>query len=485
MRVYSKVGKFMRRVFNVLWGVFFLMHLSGAAALQKPNILLFIADDQSVFDYGSYGNRSVPTRATDRFARESLVFDRAFTGQAICAPSRSMMYTGLYPVRNGCFINHTAIRPGVRTLPGHLQPLGYEVVLAGKSHVKPVAQFGWCDWFPPEKVENRPRPSLPLEKMERFFKESDEPFCMVVASEYPHGPFFKESRFSPEEVALEPFRNSSVEERKYTARYYANIEAGEHEFERVLALLETHGLAENTVVVYVADHGMFRGKFTVYASGLRVPMMVRGPGLVRAGRSDALVSLADLVPTFIELAGGRVPDGLDGESLLPLWRGDVQAGRAYVFGVGESQGIQDRSLFPQRSVSDGRYQYIFSFNSAERLRRDEAAGKPIDYFRRRDALRFSDWDEEALYDLAADPFELENIAGAESVAEVQARLRRVLFDWMKSQGDYVRADGELPFFKTHMHPMDETNVRFNYHVPQPLTGSLHDKLVDPHGITSQ
>jgi len=473
----------MHSIFKTIIGVLFVVQAVAGESSEQPNILLFIADDQSVFDYGAYGNTSVPTRVTDRFAGESLVFDRAFTGQAICAPSRSMMYTGLYPVRNGCFINHTAIRPGVRTLPGYLQPLGYEVILAGKSHVKPAAQFGWCDWFPPEKVENRPRPALPFEKMERFFKELEEPFCMVVASEYPHGPFFKESRFSPEEVALEPFRNSSVEERKYTARYYANIEAGEHEFERVLELLETYGLSENTVVVYVADHGMFRGKFTVYASGLRVPMMVRGPGFVRTGRSDALVSLADLLPTFIELAGGRVPEGLDGESLLSLWRGEAQVGRAFVYGVGESQGIQDRSLFPQRSVSDGRYQYIYSFNSVERLHRDEARGKRVDYFRRRDALRFSERAEEELYDLTADPFELENLAGTASVAEVQARLRRALFDWAKSQGDYVQPEGELPYFKTTMHPMDETNARFNYHVPEPLAGSLREDLVDPHELT--
>lgn len=473
----------MKRWIQILCGVLLVVHVSSGTELQKPNIVLFIADDQSVFDYGAYGNGSVPTGVTDRFAAESLLFERAYTGQAICAPSRSIMYTGLYPVRNGCFINHTAIRPGVRTLPGYLKPLGYEVVLAGKSHVKPMSQFDWSDWFPPKKVEGRPRPALPFERMESFFETAEGPFCMVVASEYPHGPFFEKSRFSPEEVALEPFRNQSEEERKYTARYYANIEAGESEFERVLRLLEAHELAGNTVVVYVADHGMFRGKFTVYDSGLRVPMMVRWPGGIRPGRSDALVSLTDLVPTFIEVAGGRAPEGLDGKSLLPVWRGESETGHAYVFGVGESQGIQDRSLFPQRSVSDGRYRYIFSFNSAERLRRDEAEGVRADYFRRRDALRFSDRAEEELYDLAADPFELKNRAGEAAVADVKRRLRQVLFEWMESQGDYLRPEGALPYFHTHMHPMDEANARYNYRVPAPMAGSLRDQYVDPQALT--
>ena len=85
------------------------------------------------------------------------MFDCAFTGQAICAPSRSMLYTGLYPVRNGCFINHTEIRSGVKTLPVYLKALGYDVILAGKSHVNPMDQFPWTEWFRPQEQEEECR----------------------------------------------------------------------------------------------------------------------------------------------------------------------------------------------------------------------------------------------------------------------------------------------------------------------------------------
>ena len=143
-----------------------------AVGQGRPNIIIFVADDQSLFDYGFYGNDSVPTKAIDAFAKESLVFESAYTGQAICAPSRSMLYTGLYPIRNGCFINHTSIRPEVKTLPYYLKAVGYDVVLAGKSHVNPTESFPWTDWFRPEKIEGKPRPDLPFNKMNGFFEKT-------------------------------------------------------------------------------------------------------------------------------------------------------------------------------------------------------------------------------------------------------------------------------------------------------------------------
>ena len=456
---------------------------SAAWSENRPNLILFVADDQSVFDYGSYGNMAVPTPATDRFAKESLVFDCAFTGQAICAPSRSMLYTGLYPVRNGCFINHTEIRSGVKTLPVYLKALGYDVILAGKSHVNPLDQFPWTEWFRPQEQEGMPRPGLPFRQMGSFFEQVDGPFCMVVASEYPHGPFFDKSSHDPEGVKLEPFRSQTTQERRVNARYYANIEEGEGEFSKVLALLEEHSLADDTVVVYTADHGMFRGKFTVYHSGLRVPLMVRWPDRISPGRSSTLVSLADILPTFVALAKGAVPRDLDGRNILSVWQGRSEEGHAFVYGVGESQGIQDRSLFPQRSISDGRYNYIYNFNSLERLKRDQKAGVEIDYFRSRDARRFAHRAEEELYDLASDPYELTNIAGRKEVALVQSQLRRELFRWMEQQGDYLTPRGALPYFKPKMHPMDQPNPRFKYHVPDELIGSLEEDYVDAHALT--
>lgn len=475
----------------IICGLVIFCFIGGIEALagkplsgSRPNIVFFLADDQSLFDHSTYGNDKVPTPDTQAFGEAGLVFEKAFTGQAICAPSRSMLYSGLYPIRNGCFINHTAIRPGIKTLPEHLKPLGYDVILAGKSHVKPSGQFGWTHTFPPVKKPGLPRPWIPVGEIDGYFKNTDKPFCMMVTSEFPHGPYFKESPFAPEEVKLPPFSPDSEGHREYTARYYASIAEKEREFDALLKLLDKHGLVENTIVFYSDDHGQARGKFTVYDSGLNVAFMVRWPGKVKPGRTDALASFTDFVPTAIELAGGKVPAGLDGRSLLPVLEGRSKSHHEYVYGVTHNQGIQNRHVFPQRSVHDGRYHYIFNFNSTERIERDRAAGKTVDYFLERGAKKHKSQSEEELYDTQNDPHEMHNRAADPAMAAVKARLRRELFRWMKAQNDYLSESDGAQFLKVWQHELDEPAPRFNYSLPEKYIGSLKGKKRDPHKITA-
>ncbi|MBK1877224.1 sulfatase family protein [Pelagicoccus mobilis] len=453
--------------------------LSGS----RPNVVFFLGDDQSLFDHSAYGSTKAPTPTTDVFADQALVFDRAFTGQAICAPSRSMLYTGLYPIRNGCFINHTEIRKGVETLPSYLGKLGYDVVLAGKSHVGPQDQFQWSQWFMPVEVEGKPRPGIPLGKMDAYMASADEPFCMLVTSEYPHSPYFKETPFGPEDVDLPAFVKDTEPRRKHVARYYASIAEKEREFAAVLEMLEKHGLAENTIVFYSDDHGTARGKFTVYDSGLNVAFMVRWPGKIQAGRTDALTSYADFVPTVLDLAGGDAPSDLDGNSLLPLFEGKSGENHDYVYGVAHSQGIQEREVFPQRTVHDGRYHYIYSFNSLERVEREQAAGRPVNYFLERGARKYKSRPEEELYDTLADPHELKNLASDERFASVKARLKKEMFSWMKNQNDYLSEGDWAKFLKVRRHELDIQDPKYNYKIPEGQVGSLKGKKLDPYKIT--
>ena len=117
-----------------LWGV-------AAAVPTKPNLIVYLADDHGVDFLGCYGNAAIRTPNLDRLATQATRFTRVFAASPTCAPSRAAMYSGLYPARNGLMGNHTACRPEVRTLPHYLQPLGYRVVLANKSHIKPESVF--------------------------------------------------------------------------------------------------------------------------------------------------------------------------------------------------------------------------------------------------------------------------------------------------------------------------------------------------------
>ena len=450
---------------------------------EYPNIVLFLADDQSYFDHAIYGNHSVPTPVTEAFSKEALVFDRAYTGQAICAPSRSILYSGLYPIRNGCFINHTSVRPGVQTIAHYLKALDYDVILAGKSHVNPRDQFPWTEHMRPVREPGMPRPAIPLEEMNRYIAQNKgNPFCMIVASEYPHGPYIQETPFSPEDIKLAPYLPDTASNLNRATQYYASIQKKEREFASVLELIDAHGIRENTFVVYADDHGADMGKFTVSERGLRVAFMARWPGKVVIGRTDALTSFVDFLPTAIELAGGVAPSNLDGKSLIPVLTGQSSENHDYVYGVSHNQGIQRRSVFPQRSISDGQYRYIFSFNSIDRLERDRATGIDINYFVERGAKEHST-KEEQLYDTYVDPHELMDLSNNPTYAQVKDRLRSQLFSWMRRQNDHLSENGPITLFAVDRGKLNVSAPQFDYHVPEEHTGPI-DELVNPHVCTS-
>ena len=176
----------------------------------QPNIIFYLADDQDVYDYGCYGNEKVHTTAVDRLAQEGLLFTNAFTGQAICAPSRSQLFTGKYPLKNGCFANHTATRPTIESVTDHMKKLGYEVVLAGKSHVKPSNVYQWDREWEPVPKENVPRDYIPLDSIENYLKNKTKPFCMFITSKYPHGKYFEVDNPKAEDIKFYPFNEDKV-----------------------------------------------------------------------------------------------------------------------------------------------------------------------------------------------------------------------------------------------------------------------------------
>ncbi len=460
---------------------------SSALAGTRPNIVFFLGDDQSRFDHISYGHPSIPTPTTDSFAKASLVFDSAFTGQAVCAPSRSMLYTGLYPVRNGCFMNHTQVRPGIETLPTLLAKEGYNVILAGKSHVSPASSFPWSHRFLPVAKPGLPRDWIPLDEIESFLANpGDKPYCLIVASEFPHSPYMEETSFQPEDVLLPPFSPQTEQAKKNATRYYANVEQKEQEFAALLKLLDKHEQTTSSIVFYADDHGLERGKFTCYDSGLKVAFMVRWPEKIAPGRTSALISFADFVPTALELAGGK-PSSLDGCSLLPIFTGETTKHHQYVYGVTVNQGTLGRHVFPQRSVHNGRYHYIHNFNTLERLAREsdespEQKESPVRFFLERGAARHRKLPEEMLFDTDTDPHELTNLADRPELSAIKQELKSELFRWMKEQNDYLTEDGPVPFLKAKKRfALDQFDER-NPIAPQ-YRNSLKGLLIDHHEAT--
>ncbi|WP_299062697.1 sulfatase [uncultured Polaribacter sp.] len=406
---------------------------------QKPNIIFYLADDQDVYDYGCYGNEKVNTAAVDRLAKEGMLFTNAFTAQAICAPSRSQIFTGNYPVKNGCFANHTATRPNIESVTSRMKKLGYEVVLAGKSHVKPASVYQWDKEWEPVPKKDVPRDYIPLDSIENYMKTAKKPFCMFITSKYPHGKYFEVKNPDANNLKFYPFNEHKKNDKSYIksrAGYYRSIAEDNTQIEKVLDFVDAH-LDENTLFIYSADHGV-SGKFTVKDIGLKVPFVVRWPKVIKAGStSNQLIHYTDVLPTFMEVAGGKPTEDIDGKSFLPILKGKDEAINKYVYGVRTNQNILNSEIFPSRMIRDKRYKYIRNFNSLEVVEQN-LTGKPnVDYFIKRGANKFKNEPFEELYDLEKDPFEKNNLAQNPEFKLMKEKLAKDMFSWMKSQGDIL------------------------------------------------
>ncbi|MEQ8786141.1 MAG: sulfatase [Pirellulaceae bacterium] len=412
---------------------------TSAAEATPPNIVIVLGDDHGWRDAGCYGNQEVRTPNLDHLAQQGLRFTQAFTATAMCAPTRQQLYTGLFPVRNGAYPNHSRVRDGVKSLPHYLKKIGYRVALAGKTHIGPRASF--------------PFEYLPLEKAEAFIERDDErPYCLVFASHHPHVKWTAgdASQYDPQKLTVPPQLADTPETRSALCRYYAEVTALDEQVGSLMRCVREAGDEDNTIFLYTSEQGaQFPfGKWTCYDHGLHVELIVRWPGHVAAGRAtDALVQYVDVVPTLLAAIGREPPAGLDGRSFLPVLLGESDEHADYVYGVHTTQGIIAGRPYPIRSIRDRRYKYIRNLNADEVFHNTVIASDAENYWRSWVAAAETDehaaarvtWYQrrpaEEFYDLETDPYELHNLAADPAHRDRITAMRRRLEAWMKQQGD--------------------------------------------------
>jgi uncharacterized sulfatase len=407
-------------------------------------LLFIIADDCTFRDLGCYGGQA-HTPNIDRLADEGMRFTHCFQAAPMCSPTRHNIYTGLYPVKSGAYPNHTFANDGTQSVVQYLKPLGYRVALSGKQHIGPKEVF-------PFEYSGKKNPDLnAIDKLMATCKQSATPFCLFACSNEPHTPWNKgdPSRYDPAKVQLPPYFVDTEQTRADFVRYLAEITYYDWQVGECLKLLEKHRLAQNTLVLVVSEQGSSFpfGKWTCYDTGLQSACLARWPGQIQPGTvSAAMIEYVDVLPTFIEAAGGTLPPVLDGKSFVSVLRGETDLHKSHVYGIMTTRGINNGSdHFGIRSVRDKRFKYIRNltpevpfrnvcmqsrtFQSWEKKAAggDGDAAEKVHRYRHRPA--------EELYEIGDDWYEWRNLASDPQYAAVKSELSEKLDRWMQSQGD--------------------------------------------------
>lgn len=340
-----------------------LAHAAEPASSARPNIVLIVVDDMGWNDPGYAGNPLKPTPHLDALAARGAVFTQAYAAAPNCAPSRACLMTGLYPPRHGIYTvvderyaaglpwqrilpvaSKTELPADALTLPKALQPAGYVSTMIGQWNLgrgrqgpgSPAGQ-GFTTvvqshdlGFDPDSYWNQDRKcstDLLTDTAIAFARDHrDQPFLIYLAYHAVHAPF------APKPELLKKFQ-AQVKDADQAA-YAATLADVDANVRRLLDALAHQGVAQRTYVAITGDNGgldryvrpLRGGKGTLYEGGIRVPLVITGPG-IPAGRSIAdPVSFVDILPTVQAMAGLPVtgPEKIDGISLLPLVKGEVQ-----------------------------------------------------------------------------------------------------------------------------------------------------------------
>ncbi len=456
---------------------------------QSPNIVVVLVDDLRFDALGTSGHPFVETPHIDRLAREGANFSRAFVTTSLCCPSRASLLTGAWAHRHGVTSNETiGLDPSLPTFPKLLQASGWHTAFIGKWHIGESAEPrpGFDRWvsfdgqgvyFDPVLNEDGRTvealgyvTDLLTDAAVRWIDEqrADAPFCLILSHKATHAPMAPaprhRGRYSEREIAAPLSAADDLEDkpealrrmaahgfltRRFEARgdqpapqrvpppdwdipdfvrlFLETLLAVDESVGRVVAALEERGLLERTLVVFTSDNGLLFGehqapdKRLAFEESIRVPLILRAPELVAPGSViEELVLNVDLAPTLLELAGIAPPSLAQGRSLLPLLRGEPVAWRDSFF-----------------------YEYF---------REPPFEGIPTTL-----ALRGKDWKyvvypdylppNEELYDLAADPFEMRNLAALPASATRLEELRALLERSKRETGFRVPRHAAPPAFE--------------------------------------
>ena len=469
---------------------------TGVSDAVRPNILLIVSEDNGP-ELGCYGDPYAKTPRLDRLAAEGIRFERAFVPQAGCSQSRASFLTGLYPHQHGQIGLATwgfrLYRDDTPNLPRSLKAAGYRTGIIGKLHVNPESAFPFD--FHEIKSANFARHTLSdyARHADAFIQAGDEPFFLSVNYPDAHDPWVRQidglptNPQGPDDVKAMAYMGVDPPGmREMVADYYNCLSRLDTLVGDLLEVLDRSGKAENTIVIYIGDHGadMLRGKRTCYEGGLRVPLLVRWTDKIIPQVRSELVSTIDLMPTLLTAAGVESPPGLPGSALQPLFLPGNTSWRTHYFAEYHAHAAAP-NYFPQRSVRTERYKLIenllpgevhpdydltLSKLSKEAAKRKVAGGLDLTrviaeaaprvkqaYERMRQPSRYE------LYDLVDDPYEFHDLSGSAEHAAVLHELQTALNGWREETRDPLLNPAHLKRLSAEVCSIKSKDVGKDHH----------------------
>lgn len=432
-----------------LWIILLLAHIATAA--DRPNFVVFLCDDLGQLDTEPYGSPDARTPNIQKLANEGLRFTHCFVASPSCGPSRTALLTGLMPARNGAEPNHTPKRADVASLPPLLHELGYEVAAFGKVAHGNHARLHGFDVIDPNSS---------AERVEKFLKarDSSKPLCLFLGTHHPHVPWSENDGYDAGKIHLPATHVDTPETRSMRTQYLTDVTNADRWVGNLRGVVNQH-VAGETITLFSSDHGAQWpfGKWNLYDAGIRVPLIVVWPEKIAPkSTTAAMVQWIDLLPTFLELGGGKASGDLDGRSFASVLRDPKSEHRDRIFTTHTGDGYR-MNVYPIRSVRTRDWKYIRNLHPEYQHHShiSRAAGKDgLTYWNSWVAAGAKNLDaaaivqrhmvrpREELYDLAADPHEQRNLANDPAQAERLKSLSAELDGWMKQQGDQQLVAGQ-------------------------------------------
>ncbi len=416
---------------------------SMAAEDERPNVVLIISDDHDYEHFGFMHHRIARTPALDRLAESGAVFTLGHVPMSRCHASLAALLCGRWPHQSGIYYNYGSrkLDPG-NSLPNLLRDAGYATFLDGKYWEGDPQAMGFSHGRSGRSNQ------LIRKGQKRVFDFIDEvgdrqPFFIWYAPRIPHLPHDPPEKFrrlfQQEKIPVPDWIQGDHEAFRQKELLSFAMEAWlDDGVNRLTQKIHDKGLTENTMFVFVIDNGWSNGlvsKGSPTEKGLRTPIFFSWPGTIEPGRFDHLVSALDIYPTILDWAGVPIPQSAAGRSLRPVIQGRPAASREALYGAIYPAFATKNDERPERDVyalyvRTSRWKYVLYTQDV----REERTGDYFRIFRILSEFPSRDLGDQNLYDLDADPYELNDLAQDADQAKRVAQFRQDVLGWWRATG---------------------------------------------------